>query len=138
MAVAFAGIYLISGEPRIQGQELGVAMVLGGAFMWACGQVLIQGMDDLFYFNVMEQVRSFGLSAEAANLALEAVPIVSGRKVRAAAELLRLVAEKLSEQTVFTLEEARVRQHQQAEIAEAILSHQERGDEFEGDTGKGG
>lgn len=89
-----------------------------------CGQALIQGKDDLFYFNVMEQVQQFGLSAEAANLALEAVPVVSGRKVRAAAELLRLVAEKLSDQTIFSLEEARDRQHQQAEIAEAILSHQ--------------
>jgi len=89
-----------------------------------CGQVLIQGKDDLFYFNVMEQAREFGLPAEEANRALEAVPVVSGRKVRAAAELLCLVAERMSEKTVFSLEEARSRQHQQAEIAEAILVHQ--------------
>lgn len=92
-----------------------------------CGQALIQGKDDLFYFNVMEQVQRFGLSAEAANRALEGVPVVSGRKVRAAAELLQLVAEKLSEQTVFSLEEARTRQQQQAEIAEAMVFHQQSG-----------
>jgi len=47
MAVAFVGIYLISGEPRIQGQELGVALVLGGAFFWACGQTMIRSLGEI-------------------------------------------------------------------------------------------
>lgn len=42
MAVAFVGILLITGEPRIRGQELGVALVLGGAFFWACGQTIVR------------------------------------------------------------------------------------------------
>lgn len=92
-----------------------------------CGQVLIQGKDDLFYESVLKQTRDFGLADSDVNLAIERVPVVSGRKVRAAAELLRLVAERLSEHVVIHLEEARSRQHQQAEIAEAIVSRQEYG-----------
>jgi len=42
MAVAFVGILLINGEPRIREQELGVALVLGGAFFWACGQMIVR------------------------------------------------------------------------------------------------
>ncbi len=47
MAIAFAGIWLISGEPRIRGQEVGVAMVLGGAFMWAIGQTMIRTLGEI-------------------------------------------------------------------------------------------
>jgi len=61
-----------------------------------CGQVLIQGKDDLFYESVLKQTRDFGLAERDVNLAIERVSVVSGRKVRAAAELLRLVAERLS------------------------------------------
>jgi len=59
MAVAFAGIYLISGEPRIQGQELGVAMVLGGAFLWACGQVLIRTVGPIGGMTAIAWVSAF-------------------------------------------------------------------------------
>jgi O-acetylserine/cysteine efflux transporter len=47
MAIAFAGIYLISGEPRIKGHEIGVAMVLGGTFLWACGQTMIRTLGEI-------------------------------------------------------------------------------------------
>ena len=47
MAVAFGGIYLISGEPRIQGQGLGVALVLGGAFIWAIGQTMVRHLGEI-------------------------------------------------------------------------------------------
>jgi len=59
MAIAFVGIGLISGEPRIAGQELGVVLVLSGAFMWACGQSLIRwigplgGMTAIAWVSVM-------------------------------------------------------------------------------------
>lgn len=92
-----------------------------------CGQVLIQGKDDIFYLNVLENARSFGLSIDEVNSALEGVPVVSGRKVRAAAQLLMLVGEQMSEKTVFSLQEARNRQHQQAEIAEAMETLQHSG-----------
>ena len=90
-----------------------------------CGQVLIQGKDDLFYSKIMEQTSRFGLPPDQVDRAIESIPVVSGRKVRAAAQLLMLVAEKLSEKTILSLEQARTRQHQQAEIAEAIMSLQE-------------
>jgi two-component system response regulator YesN len=96
-----------------------------------CGQVLIQGKDDLFYESVLKQTGDFGLAERDVNLAIEGVPVVSGRKVRAAAELLRLVAERLSEQVIIHLEEARSRQHQQAEIAEALVLRRECGDDFQ-------
>ena len=95
-----------------------------------CGQVLIQGKDDLFYEDVIKQAHCLGLPEEGMNLAIETVPVVSGRKVRAAAELLMLVAEKLSEKVVFSLEQARARQHQQAEIAEAMAVHRRSGQEL--------
>lgn len=59
MGVAFAGIYLISGEPRLQGQELGVAMVLGGAFLWACGQVLIRTVGPIGGMTAIAWVSAF-------------------------------------------------------------------------------
>lgn len=89
-----------------------------------CGQVLIQGKDDLFYFGVLEQTREFGLPDEEVNRAIEAVPVVSGRKVRATAQLLMRVAEQLTEHAEQRLQQARSRQHQQAEIAEALVAMQ--------------
>ena len=90
-----------------------------------CGQVLIQGKDDLFYFGLMEETKKFGLSKSRVDRALEGVPVVSGRKVRAAAELLMMVAERLTAEAAHSFREARSRQHQQAEIAETITSLQQ-------------
>lgn len=42
MAVAFAGLVIVFGAPRLQGQEFGIALVLGGALMWAIGQILVR------------------------------------------------------------------------------------------------
>lgn len=42
MLVALGGLLVIFGAPRLQGQETGIALVLGGAFMWAIGQVLVR------------------------------------------------------------------------------------------------
>lgn len=47
MAVAFAGIYLIAGEPRIEGQVVGISLVLAGGFMWAIGQVMMRRLGAL-------------------------------------------------------------------------------------------
>jgi len=47
MGVAFFGIYLLSGEPRIEGQELGVVLVLCGTFLWACGQGMIRRLGEI-------------------------------------------------------------------------------------------
>jgi O-acetylserine/cysteine efflux transporter len=69
MAIAFAGIYLITGEPRIAGQELGVALVLGGAFTWAIGQTIIRtlgeigGMTAVAWVSMMAAPQLFAASA---------------------------------------------------------------------------
>ncbi|WP_455372561.1 DMT family transporter [Limibacillus halophilus] len=47
MIIAFAGIYLIAGEPRIEGQFLGIGLVLSGAFMWALGQVMMRRLGEI-------------------------------------------------------------------------------------------
>lgn len=47
MAVAFLGIYLIAGEPRLEGQLVGVGLVLAGAFMWAIGQVMMRRLGEI-------------------------------------------------------------------------------------------
>jgi len=47
MAIAFAGIYLISGEPRIEGQEIGVIMILCGTCLWAIGQTMIRTLGEI-------------------------------------------------------------------------------------------
>jgi len=47
MVVAFIGIYLITGEPRLRGQEVGIMLVLGGAATWAIGQILIRRLGEV-------------------------------------------------------------------------------------------
>lgn len=47
MGIAFGGIYLISGEPRIRDQGLGVVLVLGGAFTWAIGQTIVRRLGEI-------------------------------------------------------------------------------------------
>ena len=42
MGLAFLGIGLIVGEPRLQGDYFPVLLIVGGAFTWAVGQVLIK------------------------------------------------------------------------------------------------
>ena len=47
MVVAFAGLWIVYGTPRLQGQEGGIAMVLGGGLFWAFGQVMVRRLGDL-------------------------------------------------------------------------------------------
>jgi O-acetylserine/cysteine efflux transporter len=47
MVIAFAGVYLVTGEPRIQDQGLGIALVLGGAFAWALGRVMVRHLGEI-------------------------------------------------------------------------------------------
>ena len=59
MVIAFVGIYLILGEPRIQGQLIGVALVLGGAFTWAVGQVMMRKLGELGGFTAIAWISMF-------------------------------------------------------------------------------
>ena len=45
MAVSFVGLVTIVGAPSLQGQMLGVLLVLSGCLFWAFGQVLIRRLD---------------------------------------------------------------------------------------------
>ncbi|MEM7379423.1 MAG: EamA family transporter [Pseudomonadota bacterium] len=45
IAVAFVGVAVIAGQPRLGGAWLPLALVVGGAFCWAVGQVLIRRLD---------------------------------------------------------------------------------------------
>ncbi|MEM7508407.1 MAG: EamA family transporter [Pseudomonadota bacterium] len=47
MAIAFAGIVLITGEPRLDGQELGISFVMIGAAAWAMGQIMIRRLGQM-------------------------------------------------------------------------------------------
>jgi O-acetylserine/cysteine efflux transporter len=45
VALAFAGIVLIAGQPRLQADLLPVLLVIGGAFTWAVGQIMVKKLD---------------------------------------------------------------------------------------------
>ena len=45
MILAFLGVMLIAGQPRLQGNLVPVFLVLGGSFIWAIGQVMIKTLD---------------------------------------------------------------------------------------------
>lgn len=45
MALSFAGLATIVGAPSLEGQMVGVALVLSGCLFWAFGQVLIRRLD---------------------------------------------------------------------------------------------
>ncbi len=47
MAVAFLGVGLIAGEPELGGAWISLALLAGGAFAWAVGQVMVRRMVNL-------------------------------------------------------------------------------------------
>jgi len=47
LAIAFAGVVVIAGEPRLQGRYLALAMVVGAALVWAISNVQVKKVSDL-------------------------------------------------------------------------------------------
>lgn len=45
MAIAFAGVAVIAGEPRLAGNYLSLAMVIAAACIWAVAAVVIKGLE---------------------------------------------------------------------------------------------
>jgi len=45
LTLAFVGVVIIAGQPRLQADFLPVFLVIGGAFMWAVGQIMIKKLD---------------------------------------------------------------------------------------------
>lgn len=55
LIIAFAGLIILSGSPNLMGKYLGVILVLGGAFTWSLGQILIKP--------ISEKINGFTLTA---------------------------------------------------------------------------
>lgn len=47
MAIAFLGVAVIAGEPRLNGQYLALAMVLTACFIWSIANVMIKRLNDV-------------------------------------------------------------------------------------------
>ncbi|MEM7207035.1 MAG: EamA family transporter [Pseudomonadota bacterium] len=47
IVVAFIGVFLISGEPRLIGNHWPIMMVMLGAFLWAIGQIMIRQLGEV-------------------------------------------------------------------------------------------
>ena len=59
MAIAFGGALLIIGEPKLQGDLVYAFMVIGGAFTWAVGQIMIKRLGDLGGFKLISGIAVF-------------------------------------------------------------------------------
>ena len=56
VVVAFAGAVLIIGEPRLAGDLIYAFLVIGGAFSWAVGQIMIKKLGNLGGFRLISSV----------------------------------------------------------------------------------
>ncbi len=57
--IAFGGAVLIIGEPRLAGDLVYAFMVIGGAFTWAVGQIMIKKLGKVGGFNLLSGVALF-------------------------------------------------------------------------------
>jgi len=57
--IAFAGAVLIIGEPRLSGHLIYAFLVVGGAFTWAVGQIMIKKLGDIGGFRLISGVALF-------------------------------------------------------------------------------
>ena len=53
IAIAFAGAILIIGEPKLAGDLVYAFMVIGGAFTWAVGQIMIKKLGNIGGFRLI-------------------------------------------------------------------------------------
>lgn len=56
IVLAFVGVALIAGEPRLENTYLPLALVVGGAFFWAVGQVMIRSLGEVGGFTLIAWV----------------------------------------------------------------------------------
>ena len=59
IAAAFAGVALIAGEPRLGGAWGSLGLLLGGAFAWAVGQIMIRRLGQVGGFTLIAWVAVF-------------------------------------------------------------------------------
>jgi len=73
IAIGFAGVALIAGEPRLEGAWGSLALLMGGAFAWAVGQIMVRRLGRLDGFTMIAWVAVFAApQLLAISLALEA------------------------------------------------------------------
>jgi O-acetylserine/cysteine efflux transporter len=59
IAIAFSGAILIIGEPKLAGDLIYAFMVIGGAFTWAVGQIMIKKLGNIGGFRLISGVALF-------------------------------------------------------------------------------
>ncbi len=59
IAIAFSGAVLIIGEPKLAGDLIYAFLVIGGAFTWAVGQIMIKKLGNLGGFRLISGVSLF-------------------------------------------------------------------------------
>jgi O-acetylserine/cysteine efflux transporter len=59
IVIAFSGAVLIIGEPKLSGDLIYAFMVIGGAFTWAVGQIMIKKLGNLGGFRLISGVALF-------------------------------------------------------------------------------
>ncbi|HSH44084.1 MAG TPA: EamA family transporter [Arenicellales bacterium] len=59
MVLAFVGVVIIAGEPRLEGDLFWVLMVAAGAFTWAIGQVMIKSLGPVGGFTLIAWLAVF-------------------------------------------------------------------------------
>jgi O-acetylserine/cysteine efflux transporter len=59
IAIAFTGAMLIIGEPKLAGDLIYAFMVIGGAFTWAVGQIMIKKLGNIGGFRLITGVALF-------------------------------------------------------------------------------
>jgi len=59
IAIAFIGAILIIGEPKLAGDLIYAFMVIGGAFTWAVGQIMIKKLGNIGGFRLITGVALF-------------------------------------------------------------------------------
>lgn len=59
MLIAFGGAILIIGEPKLAGDLVYAFMVIGGAFTWAVGQIMIKKLGNIGGFRLLSGVALF-------------------------------------------------------------------------------
>ena len=59
IVLAFVGVGLIVGEPKVGGAWVSVLLVVGGSFAWAVGQVMVRALKDIDGLTVLAWVAVF-------------------------------------------------------------------------------
>ncbi|MDI6783737.1 MAG: PocR ligand-binding domain-containing protein [bacterium] len=97
---------------------------LGALF---CGQILIDEIDDLSYAQIIHTTAQFGLSIDEVNDSLTSIKVLSGKKVKATAELLYIIATHLIKLGYESLTQRWKITEQQMRLAEELAFRKQEG-----------